>query len=66
MVPKTDLVAMLKKLRLSGFLSTLDLRVQEAFDQSLSPAELLERLLTDQRGRLYGPPLAALLRRARA
>jgi DNA replication protein DnaC len=64
MVPKTDLVAMLKKLRLSGFLSTLDLRVKEAVDQDLSHGEFLERLLTDEVGRRDGKQLDVRLRRA--
>ena len=36
-----DLTPILKKLRLSGVLQTLDLRLKEAVDSSLSPTEFL-------------------------
>ena len=39
-----ELVPVLKKLRLSGVLGTLDLRTREAVNQSLSHGELLFRL----------------------
>ena len=51
MTPKDEIVPLLKKLRRSGFLATLDLRVKEAVDQDLSHGEFLYRLLSDEIGR---------------
>lgn len=43
-----ELVPILKKLRLSGILQTLDLRTKEAADSSLSHTEFLFRLCSDE------------------
>ena len=43
-----ELVPILKKLRLSGVLQTLDLRTNEAVDASLSHGEFLFRLCSDE------------------
>lgn len=64
MTPKAEIVPILKKLRLSGFLATLDLRVKEAVDEDLSHGEFLFRLLSDEIGRRDGKQLDARLRRA--
>lgn len=64
MAPKDELISTLKKLRLSGFLATLDLRIKEAVDQGLSHGEFLERLLDDEVARRDGKQLDVRLRRA--
>jgi DNA replication protein DnaC len=43
-----ELIPVLKKLRLSGVLQTLDLRVQEAVDENLDHSEFLYRLCHDE------------------
>lgn len=48
MSPTDDLVPVLKKLRLSGVLNTLDLRVREAIDDGLTFEQFLLRLLLDE------------------
>ncbi len=45
MSPIDELVPLLKKLRLNGILQTLELRTQQAADDSLFHAEFLLRLL---------------------
>jgi DNA replication protein DnaC len=62
--PKTEVVSILKKLRLSGFLATLDLRVKEAVDEDLSQSEFLYRLLSDEISRRDSKQLDVRLRRA--
>ncbi len=64
MSEKAEIVPILKKLRLSGFLATLDLRVKEAVDQDLSHGEFLLRLLSDEISRRDGKQLDVRLRRA--
>ena len=64
MATKDEIVPTLKKLRLSGFLATLDLRVQEAVEEDLSHGEFLNRLLADEVGRRESKQLDARLRRA--
>jgi DNA replication protein DnaC len=64
MAPKDEIVPILKKLRLSGFLATLDLRVKEAVDEDLSHGEFLHRLLSDEIGRRDSKQLDVRLRRA--
>ena len=64
MTPKDEIVPILKKLRLSGFLATLDLRVKEAVDQDLSHGEFLYRLLSDEIQRRDSKQLDVRLRRA--
>lgn len=59
-----DLVPVLKKLRLSGVLQTLDLRTREAVDDDLSHSEFLYRLCTDEVERRESKQLELRLRRA--
>ena len=59
-----ELVPVLKKLRLSGVLKTLDLRTMEAVDQDLSHNEFLFRLCTDEVQRRESKQLDLRLRRA--
>ena len=64
-MPITDeLVPVLKKLRLSGVLNTLDLRTREAVDQDLSHTEFLFRLCTDEIERRDAKQLELRMRRA--
>ena len=65
MTAHEDLVPVLKKLRLSGVLQTLELRTREAVDDSLSHDEFLFRLLSDEVERRDTKQLALRLRRAR-
>jgi DNA replication protein DnaC len=58
------LVPVLKKLRLSGVLNTLDLRTREAVDTDLSHTEFLFRLCTDEVERRDAKQLELRLRRA--
>jgi len=60
-----DIVPILKKLRMSGVLNTLDLRMQEAAEDSLSHSEFLYRLLHDEMERREAKQLGLRLRRAR-
>lgn len=59
-----DLVPVLKKLRLSGVLQTLDLRNREATDDGLAHTEYLYRLLHDEVERRESKQLSLRLRRA--
>lgn len=59
-----ELVPLLKKLRLSGVLDTLDLRTRQAVDDDLSHGEFLYRLLADEVERRDGKQLSMRLRRA--
>ena len=59
-----ELVPVLKKLRLSGVLQTLDLRTKEAIDSNLSHTEFLLRLCTDEVERRDHKQLELRLRRA--
>jgi DNA replication protein DnaC len=59
-----DLVPILKKLRLSGVLQTLDLRTAEAVDASLSHSEFLFRLCSDEVERRESKQLDLRMRRA--
>lgn len=59
-----DLVPVLKKLRLSGVLQTLPLRIQQAVDDNLDHAEFLYRLLNDEVERRDGKQLQLRLHRA--
>jgi DNA replication protein DnaC len=59
-----DLVPMLKKLRLSGVLQSLELRSRQAVEDSLSHGEFLYRLLSDEVERRDGKQLDQRLRRA--
>ncbi|MCB1282558.1 MAG: IS21-like element helper ATPase IstB, partial [Salinibacterium sp.] len=59
-----DLIPILKKLRLSGVLHTLDLRTKEAVDGDLSHTEFLFRLCVDEVERRESKQLDLRLRRA--
>jgi DNA replication protein DnaC len=59
-----DLLAILKKLRLSGVLQSLALRKAEAIEHGLALEEFLERLLRDEVDRREGKQLDLRLRRA--
>lgn len=48
MSPIDELVPLLKKLRLSGILQSLELRIEQAAQDNLAPAEFLLRLFTDE------------------
>ncbi len=48
MSPTDELIPQLKKLRLSGILETLDVRLRQAVDGELSHIEFLLRLFTDE------------------
>ncbi len=64
MHPTEDLIPILKKLRLSGVLESLELRRRQAVDDSLSFDEFLYRLLHDEVERRDGKQMASRLRRA--
>lgn len=64
MHPTDELTPILKKLRLSGVLQTLDVRVRQAVDDQLSHSEFLLRLLTDEVDRRGAKQLDTRLRRA--
>jgi DNA replication protein DnaC len=59
-----ELVPLLKKLKLSGVLHTLELRTQQAVDDDLSFTEFLYRLLHDEVERREAKQLDLRLRRA--
>ncbi len=64
MHPTEDLIPILKKLRLSGVLESLDLRRRQAVDERLSFEEFLYRILHDEVERRDGKQMASRLRRA--
>ena len=64
MHPTDELIPILKKLRLSGLLSSLELRVRQAGDDNLAPTEFLYRLLHDEVERRESKQLDLRLRRA--
>jgi len=64
MGPVDELVPVLKKLRLSGVLQTLDLRVREAVEDELSHTEFVLRLLSDEVERREAKQATLRLRRA--
>lgn len=64
MSPVDELVPILKKLRLSGVLQTLELRLREAGDDNLSHVEFLLRTLQDEVERRDAKQTAMRLRRA--
>ena len=59
-----DLIPLLKKLRLSGVLQSLELRTRQAVDDNLAHGEFLYRLLADEVERRDGKQLDVRLRRA--
>lgn len=64
MHPRDELVPILKKLRLSGVLDTLDLRISEAVQDEVPHTEFVVRLLRDEVERREAKQLASRLRRA--
>jgi DNA replication protein DnaC len=64
MHPTDELAMILKKLRLSGILQTLELRQAQAAQDNLTNAEFLYRLLHDEVERRDGKQLEIRLRRA--
>jgi DNA replication protein DnaC len=62
--PADELVPVLKKLRLSGVLQSLDVRVRQATEGDLSHTEFLLRVLTDEVERREGKQVDLRLRRA--
>lgn len=59
-----DLPPLLKKLRLSGVLQTMELRIRQAVDDDLSHGEFLYRLLCDEVERRDSKQLEMRIRRA--
>lgn len=59
-----DLIPLLKKLRLSGVLQSLELRTRQAVEDDLAHGEFLLRLLSDEVERRDSKQLEARLRRA--
>ena len=64
MAGNDELLAILKKLRLSGVLQTLDLRADEAVEHHLTHSEFLARVLRDEVDRRDGKQLDLRVRRA--
>lgn len=64
MAPVNDLVPVLKKLRLSGVLQSLDIRLRQVTDNDISAVEFLYRLLTDEVERREAKQLQLRLGRA--
>ncbi len=64
MTPTDDLTPVLKKLRLSGTLHTLELRTRQAVDDQLAYPEFLYRLLSDEVERREAKQLDLRTRRA--
>jgi DNA replication protein DnaC len=64
MNPTDDLIPLLKKLRLSGVLQSLELRIRQAVDDDLSHGDFLFRLLSDEGERRDGKQLEQRVRRA--
>jgi DNA replication protein DnaC len=64
MHPSDELIPILKKLRMSGVLQSLELRTRQAAEDDLSHAEFLLRLMTDEVERRESKQLDMRLRRA--
>ena len=64
MAGNDELLTILKKLRLSGVLQTLDLRAEEAVEHHLTHSEFLARVLRDEVDRRDGKQLDLRVRRA--
>jgi len=64
MNPLDELIPILKKLRLSGVLQSLDLRLRQATEDDVSPIEFLYRLLADEVERREAKQLQSRLSRA--
>lgn len=65
MIPSDELITVLRTLRLSGVLGSLELRVNEAASDNLSIGEFLYRLLNDEVERRDQKRLGARIRKAR-
>ena len=65
MSPTDELIPLLKKLRLSGVLESLELRLKQAVDDELSHSEFLLRTLQDEVDRREAKQLARRLKAAR-
>ena len=65
MSPADELVVVLRKLRLSGVLQTLDLRIREAVDDNLAHDEFVYRFLNDEVERRDQKRLSDRIRKAR-
>lgn len=64
MSPIDELTPILKKLRLSGVLQSLELRIRQSVEDDVHPAEFLMRVLHDEVERREGKQLDQRLRRA--
>ena len=64
MHPTDELVRLLKRLKLSGVLQSLDVRVRQALDDDLTHGEFLLRLFSDEVERREAKQLDTRLRRA--
>jgi DNA replication protein DnaC len=64
MSPTDELIPLLKKLRLSGVLQSLELRIKQAVDDDLAHNEFLLRLLSDEVERRDAKQLEVRIRRA--
>lgn len=64
MSPSDELIPILKKLRLSGLMQSLELRQRQAVDDNLDLAEFLYRLMSDEVGRRDAKQLDLRLKRA--
>lgn len=64
MSPTDELPSLLKKLRLSGLLATLQLRVEQAVEDDLAYPDFLLRLLSDEVERREGRHLEQRIKRA--
>src|ERR1700742_5243351 len=59
-----ELIPLLKKLRLSGILQTLELRTRQAVEDGLAPPDFLYRVLCDEIERRDGKQLEQRVRKA--
>jgi DNA replication protein DnaC len=64
MKPTNDLMPLLKKLKLSGVMQSLDLRIRQAVEDNLANDEFLLRLLSDEAERRDAKQLEKRIRRA--
>lgn len=64
MSPTDELMRLLKKLRMSGVMQTLELRMKQAAEDNLATSEFLVRVLTDEVERREAKQLSVRLRRA--
>lgn len=64
MSPIDELAPILKKLRLSGVLQSLELRIRQSVEDDVHPAEFLLRVLNDEVERRDGKQLEQRMRRA--